>query len=316
MSTAWLVELSGCGLSALAAKLNRTDFGREVVALAVAGTLPEPANDANRDLIVALSDWFSQHPEHGPDVKMSVRFELSHPQVAAILDALRRLSPKTSGQSPSAASARSNKPGRTWTPPQFEPSQRSGANDEQTAAICEPVAARASLDLDIAAHRAEEDRDELLRRFEAAGEMDLGDHFRFEVTSRREHHQGSAQPHVAGHQLTLAAYCGIRNLDSVKIDVVTGSLITGTPQPLTRPSLAIDGIDPVVVTACPIADHIADKGLRHRRNLRQRPQVKHPRPRPHRSGRHRKHPTCGCWGSPPRHQPRMELPQTAGISSV
>lgn len=92
--TAWLVELSGNGPSALAEKLNRTAFGREVVALAVAGAPPEPANGAIRDLIVALSDWFAQHPEPGPDVKTPARFELSHPQVAATLDALRRLSPE------------------------------------------------------------------------------------------------------------------------------------------------------------------------------------------------------------------------------
>lgn len=123
----------------------------------------------------------------------------------------------------------------------------------------EPLAARASLDLDIAAHQAEEDLDELLRRFAAATEMDLGDHFRFEIISRREHHQGNVQPHVAGYQLTLATYCGIRNLDTVKIDVVAGTLVTGTPQPLTRPSLAIDGLTPVVVIVYPIADHVADK---------------------------------------------------------
>lgn len=122
----------------------------------------------------------------------------------------------------------------------------------------EPMAARASLDLDIAARHEQTNLDALAQRFEAAAALDIGDHFRFVVTSRREH-QGESQPHVTGLQLTLAAYCGIKNVDTIKIDLVTGTLITGTPQPLARTSLPIDGLDPVVVTVYPIADHIADK---------------------------------------------------------
>lgn len=122
----------------------------------------------------------------------------------------------------------------------------------------EPVAARASLDLDLAARHAQENLDSLVRSFEAAAGLNLGDHFQFVITNRRPH-RGDTQPNVAGYQLTLAAYCGIKKLDTVKIDLVTGTLITGTPQPLTRSSLAIDGLDPVVVTVYPIADHIADK---------------------------------------------------------
>lgn len=122
----------------------------------------------------------------------------------------------------------------------------------------EPVAARASLDLDLAARHPQDQLDSLLPSFEAAAALDLGDHFRFVTISRREH-GGNTQLNVAGYQLTLAAYCGIKKLDTVKIDLVTGTLITGTPLPLSRPSLAIDGLDPVVVTVYPIADHIADK---------------------------------------------------------
>lgn len=122
----------------------------------------------------------------------------------------------------------------------------------------EPVAARASLDLDLAARHAHDHLDSLVRSFETASELNLGDHFRFVITNRREH-RGDTQPNVAGYQLTLAAYCGIKKLDTIKIDLVTGTLITGTPRPLTRSSLAIDGLDPVVVTVYPIADHVADK---------------------------------------------------------
>jgi hypothetical protein len=111
----------------------------------------------------------------------------------------------------------------------------------------EPVAARASLDLDLAARHPQEHLDSLVHSFETAAMLDLGDHFRFVITNRREH-QGDTQPNVAGYQLTLAAYCGIKRLDTVKIDLVTGTLITGTPQPLTRSSLVIDGLNPVVVT--------------------------------------------------------------------
>lgn len=122
----------------------------------------------------------------------------------------------------------------------------------------EPIEARASLDLDLAARQARDNLDSMLRDFEAAVAFDLGDHFRFVITRRREH-QGDTQPKVSGYQLTLDAYCGTKKLDAVRIDLVTGTLITGNPEPLTRSSLPIDGLDPVVVTVYPIADHVADK---------------------------------------------------------
>ena len=122
----------------------------------------------------------------------------------------------------------------------------------------EPTAARASLDLDLATRQPSEHLTFLLNRFEAAAALDLGDHFRFVVVRRREH-VGDTQPRVAGYQLTLDAYCGTKQINTVRIDLVTGTLITATPTPVTRLSLAIDGLDPVVVTVYPIADHIADK---------------------------------------------------------
>lgn len=122
----------------------------------------------------------------------------------------------------------------------------------------EPDAARASLDLDLAARHAQDHLDYLLHALEDAAALDLGDHFRFVIVGRREHH-GDTQPNVMGYQLTLAAYCGIKNIDTIKIDLVTGTLITATPQPVARSSLAIDGLDPVLVTVYPIADHVADK---------------------------------------------------------
>lgn len=75
----------------------------------------------------------------------------------------------------------------------------------------EPVAARASLDLDLAARHEHEHLDDLTRRFEAAAALDLGDHFRFVVTSRRKH-RGESQPRVTALQLTLSAYCGTKNV--------------------------------------------------------------------------------------------------------
>lgn len=122
----------------------------------------------------------------------------------------------------------------------------------------EPIAARASLDLDLAARRAQERLHSLLQALENAAELDLGDHFQFVIVGRREH-QGDTQPKVAGYKLTLDAYCGIKKLDTIKIDLVTATLITATPQRLARSSLAIDGLDPVIVTVYPIPDHVADK---------------------------------------------------------
>lgn len=123
----------------------------------------------------------------------------------------------------------------------------------------EPAAARASLDLDFAARSTQDNLDSLLHSFEVATEVDCGDHFRFVIVRRRGHHEGDTQPHVVGYQLTLDAYCGIKKVTSIKVDLVTGTLITADPQPLIRPSLPIAGLGPVFVIVYPIADHVADK---------------------------------------------------------
>lgn len=135
-----------------------------------------------------------------------------------------------------------------------------------------PNAARASLDLDLASRGAQQPLEALLQGLEDAAGLDLGDHFRFVVVGRREH-QGDTQPNVAGYQLTLDAYCGIRKIDTIKIDLVTGALITGTPRPHARSSLSIDGLDPVIVTLYPIVDHVADKvcAIAERHGARSRP---------------------------------------------
>jgi hypothetical protein len=122
----------------------------------------------------------------------------------------------------------------------------------------EPDSARASLDLDLAARRAQQRLDSLLHDLEDAAALDIGDHFRFVIVGRREH-QGDTQPNVVGYQLTIDAYCGIKKVVTVTIDLVTGTLITGTPEGVARSTLAIDGLDPVVVTVYPMCDHIADK---------------------------------------------------------
>lgn len=123
----------------------------------------------------------------------------------------------------------------------------------------EPLAARASTDLDLATRLAQERLDVMLARFEAALTLDLGDHFQFIVERRREHQQGETQPNVAGYTVTLTAYCGARNAGSFKVDLVAGTLTTTQAQPLVRSSLNIDGFEPVVVMVYPIVDHVADK---------------------------------------------------------
>lgn len=90
---AWLVELSGNSPAALAAKLSNTSLGREVVAMALENALPETASSATKQLIVALADWFADHPGLEKNLDAASRAALTTPDIAKATDAVRGLSP-------------------------------------------------------------------------------------------------------------------------------------------------------------------------------------------------------------------------------
>jgi len=90
-------------------------------------------------------------------------------------------------------------------------------------------------------------------------DVDLGDHFRFVITTVEPSRQGVGQPGVEGLRVGVDAYCGAKNVDSFGVDLVTGSLMTAAPQIETAESLAVPGVQPAQVRLYPLVDHIADK---------------------------------------------------------
>ena len=90
-------------------------------------------------------------------------------------------------------------------------------------------------------------------------DVDLGDQFRFVITGAEPSRQGGGQPGVQGLRVGVDAYCGVKNVDSFGVDLVTGSLMTAAPQIASAESLALPGVQPVHVRLYPLVDHIADK---------------------------------------------------------
>jgi hypothetical protein len=58
-----------------------------------------------------------------------------------------------------------------------------------------------------------------LRRLAA---LDLGDHFRFEYLRHETSIAGDQQPYADGYRITFATYLGVKNLQPVRVDLVTG----------------------------------------------------------------------------------------------
>ncbi|WP_237708749.1 nucleotidyl transferase AbiEii/AbiGii toxin family protein [Kocuria rhizophila] len=116
--------------------------------------------------------------------------------------------------------------------------------------------ARTTKDVDLLAELA--DPEDAVSALRAAVAIDLGDHFRFAVTGVRAASGGVLQPGIAGCKVSLDAYCGVTRRHSFSVDVVTGSLMTASPEVRTRPGL-VPAVPPTRVSLYPVVDHIADK---------------------------------------------------------
>ncbi|MEA5054368.1 MAG: nucleotidyl transferase AbiEii/AbiGii toxin family protein, partial [Propionicimonas sp.] len=81
--------------------------------------------------------------------------------------------------------------------------------------------ARRTLDADL--YRAGYDKDQALADLRRLAGLDLGDHFRFVY---REHHDiltDDTQPYADGYRVTFDAYLGVKLVDTIKIDLSTGT---------------------------------------------------------------------------------------------
>ncbi|BCW64760.1 nucleotidyl transferase AbiEii/AbiGii toxin family protein [Arthrobacter sp. StoSoilB22] len=93
----------------------------------------------------------------------------------------------------------------------------------------------------------------------AAAKVDLEDHFRFEPVKKTTAGHGGDQPAVEGVRVVFDAYCGSRKVQSVKVDLVVGSIMTADPEESSKPVLEIEGLESPKMLLYPIVDHIADK---------------------------------------------------------
>jgi hypothetical protein len=118
--------------------------------------------------------------------------------------------------------------------------------------------ARHSKDVDLLARLHDiNDAVEQLRRALA---VDLGDFFRFDIQSILNTGGTDQQPGVDGRTLKILPTVGVKQLEHVKIDLVTGSLMTADPEQLPAPALVqVRGIAAPTYRLYPAVDHLADK---------------------------------------------------------
>lgn len=118
--------------------------------------------------------------------------------------------------------------------------------------------ARATKDLDLLNEL--DDLDSAVAALRRLLDVDLGDHFRFVVTTVNTSLGGTGQPAVDGYRVSIDAYCGAKKRGSFHVDLVTGSLMTDVAEvaPSTA-GLEVPGLSAPQVRLYPVVDHIADK---------------------------------------------------------
>ena len=126
-----------------------------------------------------------------------------------------------------------------------------------TAVLARVHDARTTKDVDLLGELASLDAAEDALR--AVVSRDLGDHFRFVITKIDRTLGGDGQPGVNGCRVSVDAYCGVAKKTSFGVDLVTGSLMTSSPDLVADPVLHLRGIEAPVMRLYPVVDHIADK---------------------------------------------------------
>jgi hypothetical protein len=122
-------------------------------------------------------------------------------------------------------------------------------------AILARAGGRARHTLDVDLYRREGDMIEAEAALRAAAAREAGDGFRFAL------HPGRRLAHEGGPlRVTVVAYLGATEFSSFHVDLVTGILMTGTPDEMP-PLVPIElpGIVRTTYEVYPVADHVADK---------------------------------------------------------
>lgn len=126
-----------------------------------------------------------------------------------------------------------------------------------TAVLVRVHDARTSKDVDLFHEEGSLDAALEALRFSTT-EVSIDDHFRFVIT-KVERSLGGGQPAVDGCRVTVEAYCGAQKKDTFGVDLVTGSMMTASPQLAVDPVLDLRGIAGAPMRLYPVVDHIADK---------------------------------------------------------
>ncbi len=126
-----------------------------------------------------------------------------------------------------------------------------------TALLARVDDARHSKDVDLL--HSLSDVDTALIHLRRALARDMGDHFVFEIVSTTVMDQDQ-QAGVAGCRVDIDARVGPKSRQKFHIDLVTGSLMTGDPEPQPAPALVtVPGLVVPTYRLYPVADHVADK---------------------------------------------------------
>ena len=115
--------------------------------------------------------------------------------------------------------------------------------------------ARATRDIDLL--RSPGELEAAIEALEHDAARGLGDHFRFQRATRRGS-GGLTQPDVEGVRITFDAYCGVKKVRTVSVDLVVGSTMTAPPW-TARAATRLPIGEPPTVRLYPVVDHIADK---------------------------------------------------------
>jgi hypothetical protein len=123
------------------------------------------------------------------------------------------------------------------------------------ALLARLATARHSKDIDVLFDVSDAEVDDAVEALLAVLHIDLGDHFRFEVTR-----VASLQQEAKGARVHVNTRLGPTLFGAFHIDVVVAGVMTGSPDlvaPLTP--LVIDGLVRPRYRVFPVADHLADK---------------------------------------------------------
>lgn len=127
-----------------------------------------------------------------------------------------------------------------------------------TALLARVENARHSKDVDLVARL--QDVDDAVEQLRQALGRDLGDFFTFDIVDVQIPDDTDQRPGVHGRTLRIVPTVGTVALNWIKMDLVTGSLMTAEPDHHPAPGLVeVPGIAKPTYRLYPAVDHLADK---------------------------------------------------------